>query len=70
MSDSPPPAPSSALPEPGQLVSVRNLRCVVADVTAGTLPAGQLAAELNHPQHLVTLSSIEDDAHGALLDTD
>ena len=64
MSDSPRPAPGAGLPEPGQLVSVRNLRCVVADVTAGTLPGGLLASGINHPQHLVTLSSIEDDAQG------
>ena len=56
--------PRLCIARTGQLVSVRNLRCVVADVTAGTLPGGLLAAGINHPQHLVTLSSIEDDAHG------
>jgi superfamily II DNA or RNA helicase len=51
-------------PEPGQLVQVRNLRFVVADVSRGSLPTGPLAEGLNHAQHLVNLTSIEDDALG------
>jgi len=54
----------SSLPEPGQIVQVRNLRFVVADVSRGTLPTGPLAEGLNHAQHLVSLTSIEDDALG------
>ncbi len=51
-------------PEPGQIVQVRNLRFVVADVNRGTLPLGPLAEGLNRGQHLVSLTSIEDDALG------
>jgi|GEM_PF-1971401 len=51
-------------PEPGQIVQVRNLRFVVADVNRGSLPTGSLAEGLNHAQHLVSLTSIEDDALG------
>lgn len=51
-------------PEPGQIVQVRDLRFVVADVNRGSLPAGPLADGLNRAQHLVSLTSIEDDALG------
>ena len=54
----------AAPPEPGQIVQVRNLRYVVADVSRGSLPTGPLAEGLNHAQHLVSLTSIEDDALG------
>ncbi len=56
-------APSS-LPEPGQLVDVRRRRYVVVDLAQSQLPPdlllpGSLTASR---QHLVTLSSVEDDA--------
>ena len=58
-------APSS-LPEPGQLVDVRRRRYVVVDLAQSQLPPdlllpGSLTASR---QHLVTLSSVEDDALG------
>ena len=55
---------SSSLPEPGQIVQVRNLRYVVADVNRGSMPTGPLAEGLHHAQHMVSLTSIEDDALG------
>ena len=51
------------LPEQGQLVDVRQRRWVVNDVARSTLPASPLRP-LQQPQHLVTLSSVEDDALG------
>ncbi|EFH80228.1 DISARM system SNF2-like helicase DrmD [Ktedonobacter racemifer] len=54
-----------ALPEPGQLVAVRHRRYVVVDVAQNTLPLDILAKNsLTSRQHLVTLSSVEDDALG------
>ncbi|MCZ0811877.1 DISARM system SNF2-like helicase DrmD [Roseovarius sp. EGI FJ00037] len=51
--------PVIAVPEPGQLVEVRRRQWVVADVIGSTLTgAGTL------PQHLLTLSSIDDDNLG------
>lgn len=35
-------------PEPGQIVQIRNLHFVVADVTRGALPQGLVAEGLNH----------------------
>ncbi len=52
------------LPEPGQLVDVRHRRYVVVEVTASTLPPPVLSAGTFERQHLVTLSSVEDDALG------
>lgn len=57
---------TSSLPEPGQLVDVRRRRYVVADLARSPLPPdplvpGSLGALR---QHLVTLSSVEDDALG------
>src|SRR3954471_9180015 len=51
------------LPEQGQLVDVRQRRWVVNDVARSTLPVSPLRP-LQEPQHLVTLSSVEDDALG------
>jgi len=51
------PAALSAPPEQGQLVNVRSRRYIVNEVARGTLPGAV-------PQHLVTLSSIEDEALG------
>ena len=63
-----PPTP----PEPGQLVEVRRRRYVVGEVLPGSVPGrlgdgrggALLSGPPEAPQHLVTLSSIEDDALG------
>jgi superfamily II DNA or RNA helicase len=55
---------SSSPPEPGQLVGVRQRRYVVAEVQRAILPENLLVTGLQSAQHLVTLSSIEDDALG------
>lgn len=52
------------LPEQGQLVSVRQRRYVVMEVAKSTLPDRPLKVGGNGAQHLVTLSSVEDDALG------
>jgi hypothetical protein len=57
-------AMSSVLPEPGQIVIVRQRPFVVSAVATSTLP---LPATLNNPeqrQHLVQLSSVEDEGLG------
>lgn len=57
-----------SLPEQGQLVQVRQRTFVVADVQAGALPMPTLAPTPAAPQHLVTLTSTEDDALGETLE--
>ncbi len=52
------------IPEPGQLVDVRHRRYVVVEVTPSTLPAPVLSRGTLTRQHLVSLSSVEDDALG------
>jgi superfamily II DNA/RNA helicase len=52
------------VPEPGQLVDVRQRRYVVVEVTPSTLPSPILSSGTLARQHLVTLSSVEDDALG------
>jgi len=52
------------VPEVGQLVQVRRRRYIVADVTASEMPADPLSPGHQAAQHLVALSSIEDDAPG------
>src|SRR5579862_358612 len=54
----------SSPPEQGQMVSVRSRNWMVTDVSASTLPPERLQAGLESPQHLVTLSSVEDDGLG------
>ena len=54
----------STPPEQGQLVSVRERRFIVTDVARSTLPDSPLRPSGNGAQHLVSLSSIEDDALG------
>lgn len=54
---------SPPIPEQGQLVDVRQRRYVVTEVEASTLPASPLRPA-RAPQHLVTLTSVEDDALG------
>jgi ERCC4-related helicase len=51
-------------PEQGQLVSVRQRQWVVSEVAQSALPDSPLQTVNGHPQHLITLSSIEDDALG------
>ncbi len=51
-------------PEQGQMVSVRSRNWMVTDVSASTLPADRLQTGLELPQHLLTLSSVEDDGLG------
>jgi hypothetical protein len=57
------PAPSPP-PEQGQLVNVRSRQWVVQDVRASTLPPPALKPTFHGPQHLLTLSSVEDDGLG------
>jgi hypothetical protein len=59
------------VPKPGQLVDVRQRRYVVVDVARSVLPPdllkpGSLSARLQplQSQHLITLTSVEDDALG------
>ena len=51
-------------PEQGQLVTVRQHRYVVKEVAKSTLPNRPLKVSGNGAQHLITLSSVEDDALG------
>lgn len=51
-------------PEQGQLVDVRHLRCVVTEVRKTTLPVNPMVWGSTSAQHLVTLSSVEDDGLG------
>ena len=51
-------------PEQGQLVRVRQRQWVVSEATKSALPLTPLHALNGHSQHLVTLSSIEDDGLG------
>lgn len=51
-------------PEQGQLVDVRQSRFVVTEVQKTALPSNPLTSGLDAGQHLVTLSSVEDDALG------
>lgn len=51
-------------PEQGQLVNVRQRQWIVSEVARSTLPSSPLQAVNRHGQHLVTLSSVEDDGLG------
>ncbi|MFI5387653.1 MAG: helicase, partial [Fimbriimonadales bacterium] len=51
-------------PEQGQLVFVRDRHWVVADVQAGSQVPDVLSATGDGRQHLVSLSSVEDDGLG------
>ena len=55
---------TSPQPEQGQMVSVRSRTWMVTDVSASTLPPERLQAGLEPPQHLISLSSVEDDGLG------
>lgn len=54
----------ASLPEQGQLVSVRSRNWIVTEVAPSTLPPERLQTGLESPQHLLTLSSVEDDGLG------
>jgi superfamily II DNA or RNA helicase len=53
-----------SIPEQGQLVDVRQSRFVVTDIQQMQLPEMQVESGLKASQHLITLSSVEDDALG------
>ena len=53
-----------ALPEQGQLVSVRSCNWIVTEVAPSTLPPERLQTGLEAPQHLLSHSSVEDDGLG------
>ena len=56
-------------PTPGQLVTVRQRRFVVTDVSSGALPASAHTPLADAPpQHLVSLTSVEDDGLGEELE--
>ena len=52
------------LPEPGQLVMVRQRHFVVLDVQKSTLQTEAVHSSGQTPKHVVSLSSVEDDALG------
>ncbi|GER90556.1 helicase SNF2 family protein [Dictyobacter vulcani] len=53
-----------SVPEIGQLVNVRQRRYVVVDNPVSTLSTHDASVKSLHKQHLVTLSSVEDDGLG------
>ncbi|MEI7770121.1 MAG: DISARM system SNF2-like helicase DrmD, partial [Chloroflexales bacterium] len=59
-----PAASHTSLPEQGQIVEVRNRRYAVAEVAKSTHPHSTLDPALLTTQHLVSLTSVEDDALG------
>jgi superfamily II DNA or RNA helicase len=58
---------TNSIPEQGQIVTVRQRRYVVSEIQRSALPADIFSKAGVNPQHLVTLSSIEDDALGETL---
>ncbi|RME96981.1 MAG: helicase, partial [Chloroflexi bacterium] len=54
----------TGIPEPGQLVEIRRRQFVVTDVERSSLPVESLSHGIEPHQHLISLSSIEDDALG------
>lgn len=57
-------SPIRSVPEQGQLVRVRQRQYMVSDVRQTKLPSSLVLNGLEKTQHLVNLSSIEDDALG------
>ena len=55
---------TTVLPALGQLVDVRQRRFVVMEISKSALPPDPLNPRANGQQHLITLSSVEDDALG------
>lgn len=58
---------TNSIPEIGQIVTVRQRRYVVSDIQQSTIPLEVLSKNGDKPQHLISLSSIEDDALGETL---
>ena len=58
----------SALPEPGQIVIVRQRPFVVLDIQASQLPPTTIHQGIGRNQHLVKLSSVEDEGLGEELE--
>ena len=58
-----------AIPEPGQLVRLRQRQYVVTDVRQSIAQIRISSAGLQKSQHVVSLASIEDDAMGEELQT-
>jgi superfamily II DNA or RNA helicase len=56
--------PELAVPEPGQLVTVRDRQWVVADISRGSQETDVLAGNGASAESLVSLVSVEDDAMG------
>ncbi len=54
----------TAAPQPGELVSVRSRQFVVSDVVESRLDQDVLRDATTKAQHLVRLSSVDDDAYG------
>ncbi len=52
------------VPEQGQLVEVRQRRYVVSEVVKSTLPLATPPGGIERLQHLISLTSVEDDALG------
>jgi len=52
------------IPEQGQLVEVRGQRFVVTDIRISASPMSPVVGGQETVQHLVSLSSVEDDALG------
>lgn len=55
---------TNSIPEQGQLVEVRRRQWVVADLMTSALPAPEAVSSMSKNEHLLTLSSIEEDALG------
>jgi len=62
------PIRSIDVPEQGQVVEVRQLRFATVAITKSTLPASLYPNSVERAQHLVTLTSVEDDALGEELE--
>jgi len=58
---------TNSIPEIGQIVTVRQRRYVVSDIQQSTIPLEVLSKNGDKPQHMISLSSIEDDALGETL---
>ena len=56
------------VPERGQITRLRQRHYVVTDVTRANLPVDGIHKRLTKPQHIVSLSSIEDDGLGDTLE--
>ena len=59
-----PPTQLAGLPEQGQLVQVRRRRYVVNEVSASALQTSQLSLDRARQQHLLTLTSVDDEGLG------